>query len=121
MDKIGLVELSNLEFECLVLATSYRNPFEDLALIEFKLKEKNCSGNILFDMLGYTGDNSERFLTCEFDGEKLKRDTFKIICLSKKSIFRKMTNEYFMSYKELLDGTVLSSLQKKVMIDGINI
>ncbi|MEM5686730.1 type II toxin-antitoxin system RnlB family antitoxin [Bacillus cereus] len=112
MKKFELVGLSDEKYQCLVLATSCDDPLEDLGLIELNLKEKGFTGEILFDMLGYAGDNSERFLSCSFNGEGLELDTFTVVKISKSSAFRIVTKDYFLSCKDLLDATILTNIQK---------
>ncbi len=121
MKRCELVNLLNEKYQCLVLATSYEDPLEDLDVIELNLKEKGYSGEILFDMLGYVGDNSERFLSCTFNGETLNLDTFQVVKIPKSSAFRKVTNDYFLACSDLLDSTILTNMQKKLITNGITI
>lgn len=121
MNKFELVSLPQMEYQCLVLAISYEDPLEDLEQIELNLKEKGYNGEILFDMLGHIGDNSERFLSCKFSGESFELDTFKVVKISKSSVFRKVTKDYFLASKDLLDATILTNIQKNLIINGISI
>ena len=65
---------SKQDYQCIVMATSYEDPLEDINLIniiEIELRESNISkGKIMFDLLTCFGDNSERFSTLFFDGYK---------------------------------------------------
>ncbi|WP_058765863.1 type II toxin-antitoxin system RnlB family antitoxin [Exiguobacterium chiriqhucha] len=66
MKNFMIVRLANLKFQCIVLATSYENPLENLEEIEIDLKKQCYEGPIIFDMLACLGDNNNRFFIMLF-------------------------------------------------------
>lgn len=121
MKNFIIVRLANLRFQCIVLATSYENPLENLEEIEIDLKNQNYEGLIIFDMLACLGDNNNRFLSCYFDGQNLDLTTFEEVKIEKSNSIRKLSRDSLISRKEHLDLTVLTNLQKKLLSSGVAI
>ncbi|WP_461611963.1 type II toxin-antitoxin system RnlB family antitoxin [Cytobacillus kochii] len=121
MKKYGLIQLSGSEYQCMVLATSYEDPLQDIQDIERELKDLDVCGKILFDMLAHIGDNSERFLEANFDGDFLVLDSFRFVTINKNSAYRQNTKEFFSSKSYMLEGTILTTIQKNLISHGISI
>lgn len=121
MKNFMIVSLSNFKFQCMVLATSYENPLENLEEIETDLKSENYEGSIIFDMLACLGDNNNRFLSCYFDGHNLDLTTLEEVKIEKSNQIRKLSRDSLISRKEYLDLTVLTNLQKKLLSSGVAI
>ncbi|UDE96351.1 type II toxin-antitoxin system RnlB family antitoxin (plasmid) [Carnobacterium viridans] len=75
-------------YQCIVMATSYTDPLEQMDLIrnlENDLRDLKISkGTVVFDLLTCIGDNFERFSTLCFDGYKFNLNSYEIINVPKK-------------------------------------
>ena len=116
---------SKQEYQCIVMATSYEDPLEDINLIniiEIELRESNISkGKIMFDLLTCFGDNSERFSTLFFDGYKFDLNSYNIVTIPKKSEIRKSVTTILNKLDTKLENTVLNATQIKLIRHGLTI
>ena len=55
---------------CVVMATSYLRPFDDIEHIEVELSASKYRGGVLFDLLLCNGISVNRYMMMDFDGEK---------------------------------------------------
>ena len=111
--------------QSIVMATSYKDPLEDINLInqiEKDLRVLNVSkGKIMFDLLTCLGDNFERFSTIFFDGAKFNLTSYEVIEVSKKSEIRKNMTTFLKKLDNQLENTVLNSTQIKFIRHGVTI
>ncbi|HDR4886205.1 type II toxin-antitoxin system RnlB family antitoxin [Bacillus cereus] len=126
MQRYTLVQLNETVdyYPCMVLATSYLDPLESMeqiSLLENDLRRISVSGKILFDMLSYIGDNSERYLTVEFNGEAFDLNSFEFVQFPKGSRVRKESMEAYRKLNEGLYNTVLNSNQIQLLLRGVAI
>ena len=109
----------------IVMATSYKDPLEDINLInqiENDLRALNIpKGKIIFDLLTCIGDNFERFSTIFFDGSKFTLTSYEVIKVSKKSDIRKNMTTFLNKLDNQLENTVLNSTQIKFIRHGVTI
>ena len=119
MESYKIKLLDNNEYKCLVLATSYEDPFDDLASIESDLTYKFIDGYVIFDMLGQIGNSSERFISMFFNGVNFDQKTFKFVEVDKNDVLRKKTIDFFVENLDCLDASVLTSTDKRLITNGI--
>lgn len=119
MKNFIIVNLNNFKFQCIVIANSYKNPLEDLEDIETSLKNKKYKGHIIFDLLACLGDSSNRFITCYFDGNNFDLVTFEETKIEKSDKIRSISRDNLTSQKEILDLTILTSVQKNLLNNGV--
>lgn len=109
-------------YPCMVVATSYSDPLENIeqiTLLEFDLKENLVKGKILFDMLACVGDNSERYLTLEFDGTNFDLNSCQFVQFTKESEVRHISMKAYQQLNDELYNTVLNSKQIDLLLHGI--
>lgn len=111
---------NNNEYKFAIVSASYETPFSCLNEISNELSMYNPSKyKILFDLLLNMGNSSDRFIEAFFDGKELSKTSFKTISLNKRSELRKITTNYFKENLYMLDNSVLSSIQKKMLGKGL--
>lgn len=106
---------SKEEFQYVVVATSFESPLTEYKEIAKKLDTNDFVGYVLFDMLAYSGDNSERFYKVYFTEGNFDFSTLKYIPFPKKSVYRKKTQTILGSGEFELDNTVLNYIQKNMI------
>ncbi|UII56249.1 type II toxin-antitoxin system RnlB family antitoxin [Cytobacillus spongiae] len=122
MGNFDIVSINTEEYKCIIFSTSFETPLAHLNEINQKLLNHNLNDcKIVFDMLTHIGNNSDRFVEASYDGNKLNIDTFKHIQISKKHELRKTACNYFKDNLNILDYSILSSFQKKMIEKGIAI
>lgn len=102
-------------FQYVVVATSFESPLLEYKKIEKELSTINFEGFVLFDMLAYSGDNSERFFKVYFTDGAFDFSTLEYLLFSKESIYRKNTQGILNSGEFELDNTVLNYIQKNMV------
>ncbi|MEF3065294.1 type II toxin-antitoxin system RnlB family antitoxin [Pandoraea apista] len=69
-------------FPVISFSLSSERPEEFLPKVERELKKKSFRGRILVDTLACNGMTSRRFFVGDFDGEHLKRSSFRVLATS---------------------------------------
>lgn len=122
MENFDIVSINDEEYKCIIFSTSFETPLTYLNDInQFLLNRDLNSCKVIFDMLTHMGNNSDRFVEAYFDGKTLNVDTFKHVQISKKHELRKAACNYFKDNINILDNSILSSFQKKMLEKGIAI
>ena len=122
MKRYDIKKIEYNEYKVIIFSTSYETPLQDINEISKEL----CSNiqpkaKVIFDLLLNMGNNSERFAEAFFDGFEFAKTSFKYIDVDKKSEIRKLSSTYFKSNSDLLDNSILSSVQKKMLVKGMTI
>lgn len=106
----------------MIYSEARRSPFGNIREIEVDLRKMDLSHNkILFDMILCRGNTSERFIKCDFDGNLLLINTMKIVFISKKDELRNISVNYLSAEKEKVNNSILTSVQKKMILKEIAI
>jgi len=124
MTRYTLVNLDEgfSHYACMVVVNSYPlENMEQITLIECDLKEKMIIGTVLFDMLACAGDNSERYLTLEFDGKNFELDSCQFVQFSKGNYIRQISMKVYQQLNDELYNTVLNSKQINLLLHGVAI
>ncbi|MFC0190496.1 type II toxin-antitoxin system RnlB family antitoxin [Fictibacillus aquaticus] len=124
MQRYTLLQLNGKvnHYAGMVVAISYLDPLENMEQIsrlESDLKHYSMSGKILFDLLSYVGNNSERYLTLEFNGERFDLNSCEFVQFPIESDIRKKSMEVFKQLNEGIFNTVLNSNQIKLLLHGV--
>ncbi|MBO3395849.1 type II toxin-antitoxin system RnlB family antitoxin [Clostridium perfringens] len=122
MKNYEIVSIDNNEYDVIIYSESRISPFKSIKNIEEDLRKMNLKNKkILFDMILCRGNNLDRFIKCDFDGNSILRDTMEVVRLSKKDVLRKISVEYLSKEKDKIENSILTSIQKRMIIKGISI
>ena len=122
MKKYNILKINNENYKIIIFSNSYETPFLYLENIIEELKEQNLSAcKVIFDMLLCRGNTTERYTEAIFNGEQFVDSSFKYVKIDKKSELRKIALNIIESNSLVLDNSVLTSLQKKMINKGIAI
>ena len=122
MKNYEIVLIDSNEYDAIIYSESQLAPFEDINNIENELKEMHLRNKrILFDMILCRGNTQERFIKCDFDGSSLLKTTMEVVKLSKKDVLRKISIKHLSMKKDKIENSILTSVQKKMIMKGIAI
>ena len=122
MENFDVMSIDLEDYKCIIFSTSFETPLTYLDDINEKLIKCDLDGcKVVFDMLTHIGNNSDRFIEVNFDGKSLDVNTFRHIKISKKHGLRKASSNYFKNHLNILDDSILTSFQKKMLQKGISI
>lgn len=122
-DLFVIQETDNKEFNLIVYLTKAESILNYIPMIELQINhlfEKNVNLNILLDTLLYSGNTEERFISCKMVGGKILPNSFDFEKISKNSIYRDITSEFYEEHKNLImNSSILNNIQKKLIIKKI--
>ena len=122
MNKYSIIKINNKDYKAIIFSNTYESQLFYLEDITKELKNQkinNCK--ILFDNILTVGNTSERYTEAIFDGEEFINSSFKYVKIDKKSDIRKVSTDYMRSNISILDNSILTSLQIKMIKKGITI
>ena len=120
MNEYSIIKISNEDYKVVIFSNTYESQLFYLEDITKELKNQkinNCK--ILFDNILIVGNTSERYTEAIFDGEEFINSSFKYIKIDKKSDIRKISTDYMRSNISILNNSILTSLQIKMIKKGV--
>ena len=109
-------------YKVIVFANTYETPFSQMDAICEELKKHNTSScSILFDMLLCRGNTSERFTEVFFDGDRIVKESIKYVKIDKDSEIRKISANFMRNNSNVVNDSILTSLQQTMIKKGIAI
>lgn len=122
MNKYNILKINNEDYKVIIFSNSYETPLLYLEDISNELKAQNLSNcKVVFDMLLCRGNTTERYTEAIFDGERFVNSSFKYVKVDKKNELRKIALDFFKSDISILENSILTSLQRKMINKGIAI
>lgn len=119
MKRYDIQKIQDNEYEIMVFSTSFETPLQDVDDISKDLSNcTDCKVKVVFDLLLNMGNGSERYAEVFFDGREFDKSSFKFISVDKKSGIRKISTDYFKNNADMLANSVLSSMQKQLILRG---
>ncbi|MDO9517416.1 MAG: type II toxin-antitoxin system RnlB family antitoxin [Methanosarcinaceae archaeon] len=120
MNAYNIVFTSNESFDALVTICNSNAPLQYLETIEKELSSCNFVGNVLMDQILHVGNTDERFLSFNLDRSGIIKDSIRFVKISKTSVFREISCK-FLNDEQLIEASILSELQKKMIRNGLSI
>lgn len=122
MKNYKIVSINCLEYEVMIYSEEIEHPLSNLNEIEKDLENMNLKNyKVLFDMILCRGNTRERFMECTFDGHYLQKSTMSVLTVNKKHEIRKISTEFLVNNKQLVENSILTSIQKRMILKGIAI
>lgn len=120
MNKFRIIEKCHSYSAC-VLFQTHDSPFSLIEELKNELQSKNIYGRILFDTLFHSGNSKDRFIEVYFDGNEIDTITAHVVKIEKGNGIRKVIAEILKDNYELLEDSILNSVQKKLLSKGISL
>lgn len=122
MKNYKIVSINCLEYEVMIYSEEIEHPLSNLKEIEKDLENMNLKNyKVLFDMILCRGNTRERFMECIFDGHYLQKSTMSVLTVNKKHEIRKISTEFLVNNRQLVENSILTSIQKRMILKGIAI
>lgn len=120
MKEYNILKVNNDDYKVIIFSTSYETPLLYLEDISNELKSQNLSNcKVIFDMLLCKGNTTERYTEAIFDGKQFIKSSFKYVKVGKKDELRRISLNFFKSNILVLNNSILTSLQIKMINKGI--
>lgn len=125
MKNYNIINLDNNEqYTFYVFISSSNSPLTFLRNIFEDLSNYNQDGNILIDQILHVGNNEKRFISIDYSRnsitESIDEPDLKFVNIPKNDKFRKLSCQ-LLKNSELLEYSILSSIQKRMINKGIAI
>ncbi len=115
IDNVGV-----LDFTALLILANSDSPFNDIGEIEEILTQNYVEGKFLIDQILHSGNTNERFIEFELSNGKIISDTIKFSQIPKDSPIRDQSRKMLCD-NDLIDYSILSNIQKRMLQKGIAI
>ena len=99
----------------LVIICNSNSPYDYISDIAKNLDAEN-TGIILVDQILHVGNTEKRFMEFQYNGSEIKNGDF--VNIKKDSKIRKLTCD-FLNNTGLIDGSILTSIQSRMIKKGI--
>ena len=120
MKEYNILKLdSNEEYVNLIIMCNANSPFDYMEMIKDDLIKSNIEGKIIIDQILHVGNTNKRFIGIDYKNGNLEIN-HDFVNISKGSLLRKVSCDYLKENK-LIDYSILTSIQKRMIIKGIAI
>lgn len=122
MKKYNIIKLDScLEYNDLIIMCNANSPFDYINEIEEDILKLNDERVILIDQILHVGNTDKRFIkfSYELDDTKVNRKC-EFVNIPKRSELREISCNYLKENK-LVDYSILTSIQKRMINKGITI
>lgn len=117
MDKAyKIIPLENQEYAYLIILCNANSPYDYINDILKELDGKS-SEKVLIDQMLHVGNNEKRFITFKCDDQNSVLEK-RFVRIKKDSPLRRTSCEFFRG-NEIIENSILSSIQKRMIKKGI--
>lgn len=115
-----VIELdSSSGFSYLLVFKSYTGPTHWLKTE--KIFHDEFSGKVLLDRVLHVGNSKDRFIIYTVNNGIIQNHPGEVAELTRKNYLRVLSNSVLRGYPELVSNSILSSVQKKLLLQGLSI
>lgn len=119
MKKYNLKKINEDEYTYFIISLTYESILDYIEEIENELSIEKNIRLILIDQLLATGNNKNRFISCEYQNGKIRLFTAKNVeC---KENIRKISSQILKDKYYLIENSILTKYQKQRIKEGIAI
>ncbi|MDF2503865.1 type II toxin-antitoxin system RnlB family antitoxin [Clostridium sp.] len=117
----NIQKLDNMQYDYIIFSKSIETVTDYLEHIIETIKEDKFT--LIIDNLLHNGASSDsRYIEIKWNKSKSINENYKNVKfaeISKNSIFRELSTEYYKNNKNLIEHSILTSIQKKMILKGI--
>lgn len=116
MKKYILEKLNEDEYTYFIISLTYEGVLDYIEEIESELSIEKSIRIILIDQLLTTGNNRNRFISCEYQNGKIKLYTAKNVDCNEN--IRKISSQILKDKYNLIENSILTKYQKQRIKEG---
>ncbi len=116
MKKYILTKINEDEYTDFIISLTYESILDYIEEIESELNIEKGIRIILIDQLLTTGNNKNRFISCEYQNGKIKLFTAKNVDC--KENIRKISSQILKDKYSLIENSILTKKQKQSIKEG---
>lgn len=119
MNLTNVIKLFDNEYSLCVIIQTYRSLQEVKTEINKEISFVKIDGKIIFDTLFHVGSSEDRFIEVEANNGILEWSTSKCVYLDRENEIRKKVSETLRDNISILDNSVLTNVQKRLIGKGL--
>lgn len=116
MKKYNLIKINEDEYTYFIISLTYESILDYIEEIENELMIEKKIRLILIDQLLTTGNNKNRFISCEYQNGKIRLFTAKNVDC--KENIRKISSQILKEKYNLIENSILTKYQKQKIKEG---
>lgn len=116
MKKYNLIKINEDEYTYFIISLTYESILDYIEEIENELMIEKKIRLILIDQLLTTGNNKNRFISCEYQNGKIRLFTAKNVDC--KENIRKISSQILKEKYNLIENSILTKYQKQRIKEG---
>lgn len=120
-EEFNIVITNDFKYSVIIIDKTSEPPTYLLSKLKDELISNGVSGHILIDSLLYSGNSSERFIEANFLDGNFDEGSFQFVDIERGNIIRKITSDYLRKNEELINFSILSTMQKRLVAKGCNL
>jgi len=110
---------NDIEYGYLIILNKSNSPYNYICSIAQSLNFRVNKSKVLVDQILHVGNTDKRYMEYSLNGDMLTEGKF--VKIAKNSIYRKISCEYFKGKSEIMEGSILTSIQQRMINKGIAI
>ena len=120
MKDYKIVSINYSEYKVMIFSEEIEHPLSNIKEIEKDLENMNLKNyKVIFDMILCRGNTKDRFIECIFDGHYLQENSMEVLTVNKKHDIRKISTKFLSNNRELVENSILTSVQQRMILKGI--
>lgn len=120
MINYNIINTIDGKYSALVIVLNSDSPLEYIKDIENSLITNRIYGKILIDQILHVGNSEDRFLELTLDSDGIDQNSLRVVRINKGSQYRKLSGDNLRG-TDILEFSILSSIQKRMINKGISI
>lgn len=116
MKKYILEKINDDEYTYFIILLTYEGILDYIEEIENKMNVEKNKVIILIDQLLTTGNNKNRFISCEYQNGKIRLVTAKNVNCNE--TIRKISSQVLKNNYDLIENSILTKFQKQCIREG---
>lgn len=113
--------LENQKYQVIVYMKTLSGPIftQEMSNIEKDLRDLNIKdANIIIDRLPYHANSSMRFVEATIENGEFIKSSIKTVKIDKKDTIRVLASEYYREHEHLLNDSLVTNVQKRIILKG---
>lgn len=120
-EDFNIVITNDFKYSVVIIDKTSEPPTYLLSKLKDELISNGVSGYILIDSLLYSGNSRERFIEANFVDGNFEEGSFQFVDIERGNVIRKITSDYLRKNEELINFSILSAMQKRLVAKGCNL
>ncbi|WP_099329409.1 type II toxin-antitoxin system RnlB family antitoxin [Clostridium paraputrificum] len=122
MKEYSIIRLNDdSEYTNLIIMCNANSPLDYITMIKEDLMKFDINGKVLIDQILHVGNTNKRFISMAYSKNDLeKNEEMEFANISKSSLIRKISCDYLKD-NGLVEFSILTSIQKRMINKGISI